>query len=237
MKKIGRKLLSSLLACLIVFTCVASVGTVTASAAVDPEYLDDVDYFGENICDYMDEFLAQWCNRFFVSKLQFSLGDDTVVFVDPQLLDYGFLDHICQVLNDSLYFGSGITLNNLYEKTGIVFLVHLGGYCFYDLEAWADTGSVMYYDFSIDEHYAALNSWIGNINMCTIGVWQFGGEFYNFTKYIQNRWNNIYPGNYPIFCIYRDPIILSDDGIMFEYFDSIGGGFHECYDAPGATYQ
>lgn len=226
--------MSSLLACLIVFTCVASVGTVTASAAVDPEYLDDVDYLGENICDYMDEFLAQWCSRFFGSKLQFSLGDDTVVFVDPQLLDYGFLDHIEQVLSN--YFNKTIYFGNIYEETGIVFLVHYSDNIYYNLEL--STSTALYgYDFSADEDYATLNSWIGNINMCTIGVWQFGGEFYNFTKYIQNRWNNIYPGNYPIFCIYRDPIILSDDGIMFEYFDSIGGGFHECYDAPGATYQ
>ena len=182
----------------------------------------------------MDEFLAQWCSRFFGSKLQFSLGDDTVVFVDPQLLDYGFLDHIEQVLSN--YFNKTIYFGNIYEETGIVFLVHYSDNIYYNLEL--STSTALYgYDFSTDEDYATLNSWIGNINMCTIGVWQFGSEFYNFTKYIQNRWNNIYPGNYPVFCIYRDPIILSDDGIMFEYFSSIGGGFEECYNAPGATYQ
>ena len=147
MKKFGRKILSSLLACLVVFTCLASVATVTASAS-ESSYADDVDYYGENICDNMENYLTNWYVDFFGSRAQVSPNAETVVFVDSQLLDYGILDHLCQVLSDqldiNLYWG------NIYENTGILFLLDCGNGVYCDMEYWQYTGVVRYYDFSTD---------------------------------------------------------------------------------------
>lgn len=230
MKKLGRKLLSSLLACLIVFTCVASVGTVTASAS-ELSYADDVDYYGKNICDNMEKYLTNWCEDFFGSRLQVSQQAETIVFVDPQLLDYGFLDHLCQVLSN--YFDNTLYWGDIYDETGILFLLDCGDGFYCDIEYWRCTGALRGYDFSTDDAVISFcNTYVGEINMCALGVWQLSDEYYHVLDIILNQWND----NFPIYFIYREPISLSDDGLLFLVYDSLEETYYYCYNAPGATY-
>ena len=128
-----KKLFKTLLACLLAFTCIASVATVSASAAeLDSRNRYQEDYYGEIIYDYMEEYLTIWCYNYFTDRIQNPHILTTYVFVDDQLLSYGFVEYICNAINYSGVFAEigDITWDNLYEYTGIKFLVHQTDYNF-----------------------------------------------------------------------------------------------------------
>ena len=225
MKNFRNKLLACLLVCIIIFTCFA----VTVSAS-DPT---DVDFYGENICDSMYMYLCRWVYDFFInSDCQISPTSSTTVFVDYQLIEYGFLDHIIQALNAYGYFHD-VTWANIRSQTGISFLVHMGNYTFIDLEIWANGGGYQGYDFSTDTHFDVLNNAIYSRNMCALGVWYPGDDLYTFTKLVQDMWND----NFPVYYIYRDHISIGNDGLIFKVYDSIERVFYNCTLAPGVSFQ
>ena len=231
-----KKLFKTLLACLLAFTCIASVATVSASATeLDSWYHYQQDYYGEVIYDYLEDYLAVWCDDFFNIRAQNPLEPTTFVFVDDQLLNYGFVEHICNAINYSEVFAEIGVVNwdNLYQYTGIQFLVHYNDYTFYDLQTWVNTGSYVGYDFSDDNMYASLCSLVGVANMCAIGIWYPGNDLYSFLKDVQELWND----NLPIYFIYIDPITLAEDGLIFMVYDSLDKVFYSCDQAPGVMYQ
>ena len=180
-----KKLFKTLLACLLAFTCIASVATVSASAT---DYSTHIDYYGENICDNMEIFITGWLERFFTQDIQVGGHAETLIFVDYELINYGFLNHICQALNSNLYIPrkSNTTLywGNIYEQTGIRFLVDLGNNVYCDLEQWQYNGDLMGFDFSdVDNTFDAFcDTYVNEVNMFAIGVWYPGNTFWEPLK-------------------------------------------------------
>lgn len=229
MKK-TRKFLSSLLACLLAFTCIASVATVSASAVEEP-YCSDVDYYNQNISENMDKYLLRWLERFFTQDCQVGGHAETFIFVDYELINYGFLNHICQAL--STHFDKSIYWGNIHEQTGIRFWLDYGNGWYCDLEQWQCTGELWGFDFSdADTFDAFCDTYVNEVNMFAVGVWYPGDTFCSFLMDIQDAWND----NFPIYFIYRDSISLGSNGLLFLVYDSLEHTFYYCYEAPGATY-
>ena len=185
----------------------------------------------------MELFITGWLERFFTQDIQVGGHAETIVFVDYELINYGFLDHICQALNSSplinpnqnttLYWG------NIYEQTRILFLLDLGNNFYCDLERLVCTNEIMGFDFSdADMFNAFCDTYVGEVNMFAVGVWYPGDMLYSFLMDIQDAWND----DFPIYFIYRDSISLGSNGLLFLVYDSLEHIFYYCYEAPGATY-
>ena len=211
-----KKLLSVVLSTILVITLVFSVGSVTAFAA-----FDDVDVQGNRINEIIDDFIADWYDEEWVYDRQCPENQGTLVFIDSQLLEFDFLERLCNLFDDRSYNRQGLI--DIYAGTGMRFLVHNGGNTYVDVTWYAVYGGERAYVYNFDdpEVLMSLFDQVGNMSMCALGIWALPSTMYDFLYSLQYAWND----DFVTYVIERDPIIFGTDGLNLKIYDSAGGGF------------
>ena len=206
--KFTKKLMSTLFSLLLIVALMVSIGSLTASAAIT-----DVDVYGTPINHQIDEFISDWDDHFETRK-QCTDTPITFVFIDSQLLEFNFMERLCDFYGVS-YDMEGIAL--LTRATNTYFIIQQSQYVFYNISwesVYGDENDSYVYDFANTSDLQYIYDLVGEISMCALGIWQFDAYMYNFLYFLQNAWND----NLPIYVIEREPIVYSEDGLKLYVY-------------------
>ena len=224
--KIRKKLLSTLLSLVLIVTLMLSIGSTTALAAID-----DVDVRGNSIMDMMDRFVITWWNHF-VPRMQCPVQNFTFVFVDSQLLEFGFLDWICAYMNQLYETNIFDDLGDVFAQTGFCFLVHQYDDVYLNISeqhyaaehsdyiGFLGEGNYLL-NLDNESHLYWLASRVGYSSMCGIGIWEFDGAMYQLMKNLRQAWD----GNFKVYVIEREPIASGDDPLFVTIYNSANDSF------------
>lgn len=215
--KTKKKILSVLISFMLVIALMLSIGSTPALAAID-----DVDVYGNSIDEFMDRFIATWWEHFQQNK-QCPSQPFSFVFVDSQLLEFGFLDRLISFFE----FKYNTTLTDfadVWRYTGVYFFIHQYDYVYLnitnyhlDLEENDEATPENYlWDFSDYRYYVTIYNYVGEVSMCGLGIWEFDSYIYSLMKAFQSFWNR----DFKVYVIQRDPIVPGDDPLFLTIYNS-----------------
>ena len=187
---------------------------MTVSAA-----LADTDVQGRMINNIIDDFIFDWYNEWQVDR-QCSDNQDTLIFIDSQLLEFNFLERLCN------FFGKSYDVNGLQFIYGVErmrFLVHNGGDVYADVTRYALTGDATncIYDFSDPVVRNELSSMVGQVSMCALAIYHFELCMFDFFESLQLEWY----GDFKVYVIERDQIFQTTSLLQLEIYNSVGRYF------------
>ena len=190
---------------------------------------NDEDYFGESIAEHLVAFIDNWYEEFFTYDRQIPGIPITLVFIDSQLLEYDIIEMIINVYNERSNRAPVNNVIDFFAATGIYFYVHYYEFIFEDLYLKANNQAYLLDFESYDNFEYFCNNYVGNVNMCALGIWQFDDYLYSLLYALQNQWPN---KNMPIYCFLRDPIPIDPNTLIIKIYNSVGGSGSSVFITP-----
>ena len=220
----SKKILSFVSSFVLIIAFIVSIGNVTAFAD-----LLDRDVQGHHINSIIDDYILAWRDDWEIDR-QCPNNQDTLVFIDSQLLEFNFMERLCNSFDGVHYNTEG--LQYIYFLEGIRFFVHSSGDTYVDVTEYAFTGNSAscVYDFSDTATYDELSSFVGEYSMCALAIWHFELCMQDFFGGLQYEWLD----DFFIYVIERDPIPQSQNGLNLKIFYSATGEFGSQSGGAGA---
>lgn len=198
--KTKTRILTTLLAIVLSFT-LFSAGSINVLASSP----DECDIHGTPISYWIPTLAGMLDEKLWTTDLPYESIYNTFIFLDSQLMDYNFIEALCDMYSAQTEEGAtGVA--RLYYAYGIQIFVHTNGWTFTNI-TMQELGAEQYiFDFADQSTYNQLYDLVGQVGMCGMGILNMDSGLYSFLLHYQAVWQNLCQTRMPVYSIQRDPI-------------------------------